>query len=968
MTPERWAAAQQLFETALALPDDARAGYVDGAAADADLAALVRGMLAADAEERAGGGLVEVVSRAVEEVTAARATPLVERLGPYRIVSMLGEGGMGAVYLAERDDDEFLQQVAIKVVRGLLDPERVRQFRNERQILAWLEHPNIARLLDGGTTDDGLPYLAMEYVQGVPIDRHCDDHRLAIAERLRLFLVVCGAVSHAHRSLIVHRDIKPSNILVTRAGAPKLLDFGIARLALDGAVAEAGVTRAGGRMMTPDYASPEVVRGGQVTTAADIYALGVLLYELLTGRRPLRFATMSSVEIERVVCHVEPPMASRTAVEDSPAGGAAAVERATARQTTPPALAADLQGDLDAILATAMAKDPARRYASVDALAADVDHYLSGRPIQARPATWTYTATRFVARHRWSVAAAAGFVIMVSAAAVVLSVQAARLAEERDRTARERDTAQQVVGFLSGLFEVSDPDAAAGGSVTARELLDRGAERIDSELTGQPVVQARLLGTIGGVYGSLGVYDRSAALLERALDLRRATLGSEHPDTASAMQSLAEAYRELARFDDAESLHREALAVKRRGGSATAAVATSLNDLGLTLSERGKYAEAEPLLREAIDVWRRAAPGGSPEVAVGLNNLAQTLRQQGRLDDAAAALDEAIAIRRQRFGNDHPLLAHVLGHLGQVRNAQGDLARAEPLLREALGIRRKVYGDDHPDTATAFNNLASLLHDVGDFAGAEPYYRLALAATEKRLGSRHPDFAVQVNNLASLLEDSGRLAQAEPLLRTSLEVRHAAFGADHPAVARALHNLARVELGLGQVTRAEGRAAEALALRRRILPPEHADIAASLSLLGEARAAAGRSDEGERLLRDALELQRRTAEPAFNQLASTLLRLSALELSRSRPADAEAHAREAVAIRAARLPAGHWLRAMSEVAHAEALLALGRPVETESWLERAAAVLAGQLGERDARTLKARHLVARAATAAESPR
>ena len=968
MTPERWAAAQQLFEAALALPDDARAGYVDGAAADADLAALVRGMLAADAEEHAGAGLVEVVSRAVEEVTAARATPLVERLGPYRMVSMLGEGGMGAVYLAERDDDEFLQQVAIKVVRGLLDPERVRQFRNERQILAWLEHPNIARLLDGGTTDDGLPYLVMEHVQGVPIDHHCDSHRLTIADRLRLFLVVCGAVSHAHRSLIVHRDIKPSNILVTKAGVPKLLDFGIARLALDGAVADAGLTRAGGRMMTPDYASPEVVRGGQVTTAADIYALGVLLYELLTGRRPLRFATMSSVEIERVVCHVEPPLASRAATEDSLPAGAPAAERATARQTTPKALAASLQGDLDAILATAMAKEPARRYASVDALAADVEHYLAGRPIQARPATWTYTATRFVARHRLSVAAAAAFVVMVSVAAIVLSVQEARLAEERDRTARERDTAQQVVGFLTGLFEVSDPDATAGASVTARELLDRGADRIDSELTGQPVVQARLLETIGGVYGSLGVYDRAAALQERALDLRRATLGSEHPDTTSSMQSLAEAYRELARFDEAESLHREALAVKRRIGSPPSALAASLNDLGLTLSERGKYADAEPLLREAIGIWRQAVPGPSPDVAVGLNNLAQTLRQQGRLDDAAAALDEAVAIRRQRYGNDHPLLAHVLGHLGQVRNAQGDLAAAEPLLREALAIRRKAYGDDHPDTATAFNNLASLLHDAGDFGGAEPFYRLALSATEKRLGPRHPDYAVQVNNLASLLEDSGRLAQAEPLLRSSLDVRRAAFGADHPAVARALHNLARVELALGQVTRADGRAAEALALRRRILPPEHADIAASLSLLGEVRAAAGRPDDGEQLLKEALDMQRRTQGHSHNQVAATLLRLAALELARSRPAEAEVHAREAVEIRAARLPNGHWLRAMSEVGRAEALLALGRHRETMPWLERAAAVLARQLGEHDTRAVKARRLVATAAMAPQSRR
>ena len=777
MTPERWAAAQALFEAALELSDDERGAYVDRAAADADLASLVRGMLAADVVEQSESGLADVVSRAVEEVTAARS-PQVERLGPYRIVSMLGEGGMGAVYLAERDDDEFLQQVAIKVVRGLLDPERVRQFRNERQILAWLEHANIARLLDGGTTDDGLPYLVMEYVAGVPIDRYADARRLTVADRLRLFLVVCDAVSHAHRSLIVHRDIKPTNILVTAAGVPKLLDFGIARLALEGGAPDRSVTRAPARMMTPDYASPEVVRGEHVTTAADVYALGVLLYELLTGRRPLRFATLSSLEIERVVCHVDPPRASDAAGLDSDPPGVSAATRAATRQTSAQRLRTELRGDLDAVLSTAMAKDPDRRYASVDAFAADLRSYLDGRPIAARRATWAYTARRFVARHRWPVAAAAAFVVVLSGAAIVLSIQAARLAEERDRTAHERDTAQQVVGFLTGLFEVSDPDASAGPPVSARELLDRGAERIDTELSGQPVVQARLLGTIGGVYGSLGVYDQSATLLERALDLRRSTLGVGHVDTAASMEALAEAYRELARYDDAEALHREALAIKRRVGDSPASIAASLNDLGLTLIERGRYADAEPLLREAIETWRRLEPDASANVAVGLNNLAQTLRQQGRLDDAAAALDEAIAIRRRRFGNDHPLLAHVLGHLGQVRNAQGDLARAEPLLREALAIRRKAYGDDHPDTATSFNNLASLLHDAGDLDPGRTV--LPAGAGQQRAAARN-----QASRLRRAAEQPGLAARRSgPGRRGRTAVQDLPGGAPHRPRAR----------------------------------------------------------------------------------------------------------------------------------------------------------------------------------------
>jgi serine/threonine protein kinase len=837
MTPERWAAAQQLFEAALALPDEARTAYVDGAAADADLAALVRGMLAADAEEHAGAGLADVVSRAVEEVTAARATPLVERLGPYRIASMLGEGGMGAVYLAERDDDEFLQQVAVKVVRGLLDPERVRQFRNERQILAWLEHPNIARLLDGGTTDDGLPYLVMEHVQGVPIDRHCDAHRLSVAARLRLFLTVCGAVSHAHRSLIVHRDIKPSNILVTAAGVPKLLDFGIARLALDGAATESGITRAGGRMMTPDYASPEVVRGGQVTTSADVYALGVLLYELLTGRRPLRFATMSSVEIERVVCHVEPPVASHAAVEDVAVAGGAATERAAARQTTPAKLAGELHGDLDAILAMAMAKDPGRRYPSVDALAADLEHYLAARPILARPATWTYTATRFVARHRWSVAAGAAVVLVIPAAAIVLSVQAARLAEERDRTARERDTAQQVVGFLTGLFEVSDPDTGAGASVTARELLDRGAERVDSELAGQPVVQARLLGTIGGVYGSLGAYDRAAALLERALDLRRATLGAEHADTATSMEALAAAYRELTRFDEAEALHREALAIRRKAyGDDHPDTASAFNNLAALLHDEGDFAGAEPFYRLALAATEKRLGRRHPDYAVQVNSLASLLEDWGRLADAEPLLQTSLDVRRAAFGPDHPAVAQAIHNLARVELALGQQARAEARAVEALAIRRKILPADHPEIAASLSLLGEL-RAADQPAEAERLLTDALEMQRRTQGPTHPQVAATLLKLSALALTRSRPADAESLARAAVDIRAARLPDGHWL--RAMGEVTRAEalLALGRPEDTAPWLSHAAAVLGRLLGEGDARAQAARRLA--ARAAAG---------------------------------------------------------------------------------------------------------------------------------
>lgn len=965
MTPERWAEAERLFESALERPEADRDAFVRAAASEAAVAELVAGMLAADAAERAGeGALRDVVSQAVAEVTAETAGPPVDRLGPYRLLSLLGEGGMGSVYLAERDDDEFLQRVAVKIVRGVLDSERVRQFRAERQILAWLEHPNIARLLDGGTTDRGLPYLVMEHVSGVPVDRYCDDQRLSVRDRLRLFLAVCDAISHAHRSLIVHRDIKPNNILVTAAGVPKLLDFGIARLAVDESDARLAAP-APGRMMTPDYASPEVVRGGQITTSADVYALGVLLYELLTGQRPLHFATMTSAEIERVVCHVEPRRPSDVTTDDGPGGAAA--DRAAKRASTPARLRRQLSGDLDAIVGRALHKDPAERYVSAEALAADVRRHLEGDPVGARAASWRYRAQRFVVRHRWGTAVAALAAILVTGAAVMFSIQARRLADERDRTTRERDTAQQVLAFLTSIFEVANPDAGDGRSITARELLDRGAERIDAELAGQPVVQARLLGTMGAVFDGLGIYDRGAALLERSLQLRRATLGPEHADTAQAMAALADAYRELARYDDAEALNREALAIKRRIGDTPSSIASSLNDLGLTLCERGKPADGEPLLRQAIDTWKRVDGAAAPVVAVGLNNLALSLRQQGRLSEAVPVLQDAIAIRRQRFGNDHPLLASTLGHLGQVENLAGNLADAERLLREALAIRRKAYGDDHPDTASSFNNLASLLQDEGDLAAAEPLYRAALASTESRLGRRHPDYAVQLNNLASLLEDWGRLAEAATLFRDSLEVRRAAYGPEHPAVARALHNLARVTLAQGRAAEAAPLADQALAMRRRLLPAGHAEIALSEALVGDVMAARGQPAEAERLLDDALAAQRAALGPDHPAVATTLLKLARLQRRAGRVARAEALAAEAVDIRTRRLPAGHWLLAEGRVELADASLAAGKRDEARSLLAAAVEVLARRLGRQDPRTRRAAALLSTAHEATASP-
>jgi len=889
MTPERWARVQELFEAAAPLPADDRPAHVRAAADDDEMADLVLSMLVANDDD--GGEIERAVGDAIHTVTTAAASPVDQRLGPYRIVSEIGQGGMGTVYLAERADGAFVQRVAIKVVRGLLDQDRVRRFRAERQILASLHHPNIARLVDGGTTDDGWPYLVMEYVEGTAIDTYAQRHELDVTERLRLFLVVCEAVGHAHQHLIVHRDIKPSNIIVAPDGTPKLLDFGIAKL-LDSDDPELSArTMTGMRLLTPDYASPEQVRGDAVTTATDVYALGVLLFELLTDKRPHTFRTLTAHEIERVVCDTDAPRPS----------------------TISPGLAEDL----DIIVGAALNKDIDHRYLSVEALAEDLRRYLDGLPIHARRATWRYRALRFASRHRWEVAVAALFVLMLIGFSVLVSIQAARVARERDAAQQERDAAEQVSSFLVGLFEVSDPSRSRGSTVTARELLDRGAEQVETGLASQPTVQARLMDAIGRVYRQLGLFEQSESLLSKALARREGAANGPSDAVADTLQELGEVAREQGAYQDAEALHRRALEIRRQlHGESHDKVAFSLNTLGLSLDQQARYEESEQMLRAAIAMWRQVRSEKDLQVAVGLNNLGQLLRRTARLSDAEAVLREALEIRRAAFTTAHPLLTNSLMQYGQLQNQLGNFAEAERYMREALEMRLLVYGPDHHQVGTAYNNLASLLHDMGAYDKAEAMYRASLEIGRKVYGPEHPETAVTMNNLASLLEDRGNPKAAEAMFRDALAIRRKVFGGEHPAVARGEHNLARTLVALNQLPEAEILLEHALATRRKTLGAEHVEIAGSLGLQAQARMKAGRTGDAIALAGESLAMQRKLLPADHPSVATSLLTLGQILIAAGRSAEAVPLAEEAVSIRQKRFSAGH-----RQIAEAQAVLA-----------------------------------------------
>ncbi|MGH7577878.1 MAG: tetratricopeptide repeat protein [Longimicrobiales bacterium] len=798
---ERFRRADAVFDAALELSADARAAFVNGECMDdPELRAAVHRLLSAHRLSEAF----------LESPAAIVAAPLLEplaehfesvglvvpvRVGHFNIVREIGHGGMGTVYLAERDDGEFRQRVALKLVRGgIRDDQLVRRLREERRILAALDHPHIARLLDGGLTPQGLPYFAMEYVEGEPVTDYCDNRQLGVEERLRLYLEVCDAVQFAHRNLVVHRDLKPSNILVTAAGHVKLLDFGIAKL-LD-AEAEDGLTVTEVRLLTPDYASPEQFRGEAVTTASDVYALGVLLYELLTGRHPFRAPGMSRHEIEQRVLNdaadspssivVRPPTGDTV----STAAGTDTAEHAARRGVTPKRLWRRLRGDLDTIVLRAIHKQPERRYATTEQLAADVRRHLSGLPVVARPDTWGYRARIFVRRNRLAMAAGTAFTLLLVGSSVVTSMQAARIRSQSERIALENQKTEQVVALLTDLFTVSDPDRTRGQTLTARDLLDRGIERVERDLAAQPEVHARMLEAMGVAYRGLGAYDVARTHLERALAIRRRLHDGGNADLAATLYNLASVLRFRGELESAEVLFRDALAMRRQlFGDRHAAVVESLNGLGFVLRGRGVDAEAESVYREALENGRAVYGGPHLAIADALNGLGTTLSDRGRFDDAVRAYREALEMCLALVGKHHPETGVVLLNLGRTLSRNGELQQAEVYLRQAVDVSRRVQRDRHPMYALNLTLLADLLRRQAELDEAETLYRQALEIQRVTLPPKHANTASTLLGLGRLLMDRDRNDEAEPILREALEIREKALVVNHWGIAIARNAL-----------------------------------------------------------------------------------------------------------------------------------------------------------------------------------
>jgi len=780
----RWHDLDRLLGRALDLPPEDRAGFVAGLEdGDAELRAELEALLASHGR----------AATFLEEPLAGYAAPLLDdldaagddlspaalegtRIGAYRLLRCIGGGGAGWVYLAARDDENYEKSVALKLIRSGLDRSDLRRrFLAERQILARLEHPGIARLLDGGVAEGGRPYLVMELVGGLPIDAYCERHRLPVRRRLELFLEVCAAVSYAHRNLVVHRDLKPGNILVDDGGAVKLLDFGIAKLLAGDEADDGGMTRTGVRPMTPDYAAPEQVRGEAITTATDVYALGGLLFRLLTGRRPHRVEGRSLHAIERAILDAEPRRPSAAVLEptaeDDPepaAGGSDA-----ALPAKPARLRRALRGDLDAVVLKALRKEPDLRYDSVEALAEDVRRHLAGLPVAARKGAFGYRAGKFVRRHRAAVAAAAAF------AAVLAAWQATTQLQSR-RIERERDRAERVAAVLPELFWSLEPGELQATAVSPREMLDRGLARVDESLAAEPAIQARVLTLASDVYLRMDAFTEGEQTARRALAIRRGLGDEESPEVAAGLALLAQAIERQGRYDEAGPLHREALAMRRAlFGDRHPEVAHSLHNYALWLETTGDREGAARHYREALAI-RRATIGDSRDTAYTLSNLAIVLYYLQELPEAEKHAVEALEMRRRALGEEHPDIAQSYQILGTFAEADGELERAAGMYEASVALSRRAKGPAHQDVAFALNSLGWVRRRQGRYLEAGDAFDRAYDIFRKANGKEHETTAMARHNLGLAIWDIGDRPQGRQLALDGYQGLRRALGDDHP--------------------------------------------------------------------------------------------------------------------------------------------------------------------------------------------
>jgi len=784
----QWEKIRELFDAALERKPEDRADFLRQACgSEVSLREEVESLLSAYARS-------DDLSRPGMPITASHEHQPDECIGPYRLIRKIGEGGMGQVWLAEQSEP-IRRQVALKLIRsGAFDDALLRRFQAERQSLALMDHPAIAKVFDAGATPQGQPYFVMEYVPGEPITKYSDRKKLSIPERLELFVKVCEGVQHAHQKAVIHRDLKPANILVVEVDGkpvPRLIDFGLAKAVAESPFAgESVFTGVWGIAGTPGYIAPEQAAGSDIDTRTDVYSLGVVLYELLTGSIPFdteKWRKQTLEETLRQLREQDPPRPSTRLATDKQLATSAAPLRAT----EPRQLPGQLRGDLDSITMKALEKDRERRYASPSELAADIERHLHHEPVLARQASVGYRAQKYVRRHRLAVAVAAALIVLLTAFAVVEAVQLRR-------TTRERDRANRITDFMTGMFKVSDPGQARGNQVTAREILDKASSQIETGLASDPEQQSQMMMVMGTVYENLGLYDRAESLYRKASDNRLQRLGPENDETLKSQASLGWILWRRGRLRDSESLLRRVLDARtRRYGSKNADTMAAMGYLGIVLTDEGHPADGESLERQVYDYRRRTLGETNPDTLAAMNHLALALMGQGKWAEAESLDREQREIFRRIEGNDAPHTLMAAENLGIVLYREKRFADAEALDRETLATKRRVLGPDHPETIRTMNTLAAVLTDEGKLEEAEAFAELVVDARTRLLGPDHPLTLSAMSNLAEILTRRGEYPQADQLLTQAHAAQVRVIGPTNPATALSTYNLACLKLREG---------------------------------------------------------------------------------------------------------------------------------------------------------------------------
>ncbi|HEY1468463.1 MAG TPA: serine/threonine-protein kinase [Candidatus Acidoferrum sp.] len=713
-----------------------------------------------------------------------------QTIGPYRLLKILGEGGMGQVWLADQTSP-VRRQVALKLIRsGMLHSIALQRFQAERQSLAIMDHPGIAKVFDAGTASGGRPYFVMEYVEGRPITQYCDQNKLPLRDRLRLFIQVCQAVQHAHQKAIIHRDLKPANILVVEVDGkprPRIIDFGIAKGAAPSEPDDTMFTQAGVLLGTPGYMSPEQIDPSirDVDTRSDVYSLGVVLYELLTGSLPFNTQYLKKQPLEKLL-HLlrdeDPPSPSTQVGSYS---GDTTVN-ADVRGLEKAQLVTELRGDLDWITMKALERERDRRYGAPSELAADIERYLQNKPVNARPASAAYRLRKYIRRHRVAVGVASGALALLIAFAVMEAVQLRRISRERDRASR-------ITEFMTSMFKVSEPSQSRGNTITAREILDKASADIDTGLAKDPELKAELTDVMGNVYTSLGLYPKGGALLQSAVETKERVLGPNSPKTLLSMSNLAWNLQRQGHYVEAEKLGREALAGQTRLlGPEDKDTLRTASDLSWTLYELGKYPESEKLLARTLESERRVLGPSDKQTLVSMSTLAWTIAEEGRYPEAEKMESEAVDIARRTLSRDDPELQIAMNNLAGIYQWEGRYADSEKLDREVIELSKRSRGLEHPDTLLGMNNLANVLAYENKFDEAIKLQEETLQIQRRVLGPEHRDTLITMSGLGNTLAGAGRFDEAEKLLRQTLDIQTRLYGPDNPRTADTIYNMACV--------------------------------------------------------------------------------------------------------------------------------------------------------------------------------